>query len=390
MNETLKSFTIARTFPAVALGIGLALAGCNRTADKPSQMTSFAASETAADTASLFSVPADQMAHVQVVKAVKSAIPRVLRFTGTVAYDALATTPVFSSVGGPVREILVAPGDFVKAGQPLLHVSSPDYSAARAAYQKARDVRQLAEKTYSRAQDLYAHKAIAQKDLEQAESDRNVAQSDVEASGDALRALGIVDPDVRTPGLQIPVLAPAAGEIVERLVGPGQLLQAGTTQCFTISNTSKVWVLVNVYQADMGTVHVGDIAEISTDAYSQPFRGKISYIAPSMDPATRTLQERIETENPDHRLKKDMYVTALVHAGTVENAVLVPDSAVLRDTENQPFVYVLAGNNQFARRLVVPGDSSGGQTQIKSGLKEGESVAGNGSLFLQFRNSMQQ
>jgi cobalt-zinc-cadmium efflux system membrane fusion protein len=109
-----------------------------------------------------------------------------------------------------------------------------------------------------------------------------------------------------------------------------------------------------------------------------------------MDPTTRTLQERIETENPDHKLKRDMYVTATVRAGATENALLVPDSAVLRDTENQPFVYVLSGTNQFARRLVTPGDSADGRTQIKTGLKEGESVAGDGSLFLQFRNSLQQ
>jgi cobalt-zinc-cadmium efflux system membrane fusion protein len=209
--------------------------------------------------------------------------------------------------------------------------------------------------------------------------------------GDALRALGINDPDVKPANsLQIPLLAPVSGEIVERLVGPGQLLQAGTTQCFTITDTGKVWVLVNVYQADAGSVHIGDTAEITTDAYPQTFRGKISYVAPAMDPTTRTLQERIETENPDHRLKKDMYVTATVHAGATENALLVPDTAVLRDTENQPFVYVLTGNNQFGRRLVTLGDSANGRTQIKTGLNEGESVAGDGSLFLQFRNSMQQ
>jgi cobalt-zinc-cadmium efflux system membrane fusion protein len=293
-------------------------------------------------------------------------------------------------VGGHVREILVAPGDVVHTGQPLLRVNSPDYSMARSTYFKAKDAFQLADKNYKRAQDLYTHKAIAERDLEQAESDRTQAQSDVESSGDALRVLGIADPDAKpATTLEIPVLAPVGGEIVERLVGPGQLLQAGSTQCFTISDTGKVWVLVNVYQSDVGVVHLGDTADITTDAYPQAFRGKISYIAPAMDPTTRTLQERIETENPDHRLKRDMYVTATVRAGAIENALLVPDSSVLRDTENQPFVYVLAGENQFARRLVTLGASVDGRTQIVNGLKAGESVAGDGSLFLQFKNSLQ-
>ncbi len=369
----------------------LVVAGCGRVGDKTSQLTSYTAGETKSETATLFTVPDDQMAHVSVVKTVRTSLPRVLRFTGSVAYDALATTPVFPAVGGPVREIRVAPGDMVHAGQPLLYVNSPDYSMARSTYLKAREVLQLADKNYKRAQDLYEHKAIAQRDLDQAESDRTLAQSDVESTGDALRALGIANPDAKqTSTLQIPVLAPVNGEIVERLVGPGQLLVAGATQCFTISDTTKVWVLVNVYQGEMGNVHIGDSADITTDAYPQSFHGRISYIAPAMDPITRTLQERIETENPGHKLKKDMYVTATVRAGAIESALLVPDSAVLRDTENQPFVYVQTGKNQFARRLVTLGDSVDGRTQIKTGLQEGETVAGDGSLFLQFRNSLQQ
>ncbi len=143
--------------------------------------------------------------------------------------------------------------------------------------------------------------------------------------------------------LQIPLLAPVAGEIVERLVGPGQLLQAGATQCFTISDTSTVWVLVNVYQSDLGSVRIGDAVDITTDAYPEVFRGRISYLAPALDPTTRTLQARIVTENAGHKLKKDMYVTATVRAGAVANALLVPDAAVLRDDENMPFVYVQTG-----------------------------------------------
>jgi cobalt-zinc-cadmium efflux system membrane fusion protein len=103
-----------------------------------SQMTSYTASETNPKPPRSSPCPTDQMAHVQVVKTVKASLPRNLRFTGSVAYDALATTPVFSAVGGPVKEILVAPGDAVTAGQPLLHVSSPDYSQARSAYLKAK------------------------------------------------------------------------------------------------------------------------------------------------------------------------------------------------------------------------------------------------------------
>jgi cobalt-zinc-cadmium efflux system membrane fusion protein len=381
---------------AIAAGLLIAsLAGCGA-GDPESKMTSYSGNESKAETAELFTVPQDQMAHVQVVSVEKAALPRVLRLTGAVAYNAFKTTPVFAAIGGPVRDLLVTPGETVHAGQPLLTVNSPDYSLARSAFLKARTAFLLADKFYTRAQDLLSHGAIAEADFQTAESTRIQAQADLESSEDALRVLGINDPESLEKAApkttsQVPVLAPVGGEVVERLVGPGQLLQAGTTQVFTISDMSTVWVLVNVYQGEVAYVRPGDGVDITTDAYPDTFHGKISYIAPALDPNTRTLQARIVTENPGNKLKKDMYVTATVNAGAIANALTVPDAAVLRDTENQPFVYVQSSTkqNEFARRLVQLGDSHGGRTQIAGGLKEGEHVVGDGSLFLQFKNSLE-
>jgi cobalt-zinc-cadmium efflux system membrane fusion protein len=380
---------------AIAAPLSVFVAGCGSgPGESESNMTSFTSSESKADTAELFSVPKEQMSHIQIVAAEKGPLPRTLRLTGAVAYDAFATTPVFAAIGGPVHEILVAPGQFVQAGQPLLTVTSPDYSAARSAYIKAKDSYALSERLYTRAQDLFAHGAISEADLQQAESNQTQAHAEMESSADALRALGLKDPEaVLKPSVQstaqIPVIAPVTGEIVERLVGPGQLLVGGTTQCFTISNTNSVWVLVNVFQGDLPFVHIGETVEINTESYPDLFHGKISYIAPALDPTTRTLQARIVTQNPGKKLKRDMFVTTLVGAGSIPDAVTVPDAAVLRDTENQPFVYVQTNANQFARRQVTLGSSSKGRTQITSGLKEGEHVVGDGSLFLQFKNSLQ-
>jgi cobalt-zinc-cadmium efflux system membrane fusion protein len=390
-----KTLLPASLFSVAALGAGVVLVGCGAGPSEPeSKMTSYSASEAKADTASLFTVPQDQMAHVQVVSVEQVKLPRRLRLTGNVTYNAFKTTPVFSAIGGPVHELLVAPGETVHAGEALLTVNSPDYSAARSAYIKARDAFSLAEKMYNRAQDLYAHGAIAESDLQLAESNRTQAQADMQASEDALRALGLHDPEavVKNPPKmtsQIPVPAPVGGEVVERLVGPGQLLQGGATQVFTISDMSSVWVLVNVYQSDLASVHIGDAVDITTDSYPDVFHGTISYIAPALDPNTRTLQARIVTGNPGKKLKKDMYVAATVQAGAIRDALTVPDAAVLRDTENQPFVYVQSGANQFARRLVNVADSQGGRTQVTDGLKEGERVVGDGGLFLQFKNSLQ-
>ena len=375
----------------------VSLAGCGAgPSESESKMTSYSSKESRAETASLFTVPQDQMAHLQVVSVQKSTLPRVLRLTGAVAYNAFMTTPVFAAIGGPVHELLVAPGETVHQGQPLLTVNSPDYSAARSTYIKARDAYLLADKFFTRAQDLFNHGAIALADFQTAESNRTQAQADLQSSEDALRVLGVNDPESLATNppkttSQVPVLAPVGGEVVERLVGPGQLLQAGATQVATISDMSTVWVLVNVYQSEMAYVHLGDSVDVNTDSYPEIFHGRISYIATALDPNTRTLQARIVTENPGKKLKKDMYVTASVNATAIANAITVPDASVLRDAENEPFVYVQSPTNQneFARRVVQLGESHGGRTQITSGLKEGEHVVGDGSLFLQFKNSLE-
>jgi len=377
---------------AVVLAAGLVLAGCGGAGGQTAKMTSFSATESAANKAELFSLPAEQMSHIQVVTVAQVSLARTLRLTGAVDYNGFKTTPVITQAGGPVSRIVVAPGEHVTAGQPMLYVASPDYSQLRSAYIKARDASQLAEKFYQRAQDLYTHKAIAQADLEQAESNRNQAQADFTSSADAIRILGIPDPESivsQPPSPELPLLAPVAGEVVERLCSPGQLLQSGATQCFTLSDMSTVWILANVYQNDLAFVHVGDDVTIDNEAYPGVIRGKIQYLAPALDPTTRTLQARIESANPGERLKRQMYVTVEVRAGVIAKALVVPDSAILRDAQNMPYVYIQTGANQFARRAVTLGDNQGGKTQILTGVQAGDHVVGDGSLFLQFQNSLQ-
>jgi membrane fusion protein, heavy metal efflux system len=376
---------------AAGLAFACALAGCS-SSQNANEMTSYSSQASKSATPELFTIPEDQMSHVQVVTVKPGKLTRTLRLTGAVAYNAFKTTPVITQVGGPVSRILVVPGQHVREGEPMLEVASPDYSQLLATYLKARDTFRVADKNYARAQDLYQHNAIAERDLLQAESDRNQAQADLNASEQAMKILGIKNPDdlAKAPSsAEIPVIAPIAGEVVERLVSPGQVMQAGQTQAFTISDMSTVWVLANVYQNDLAHVKMGDNVVVQTDAYPDSFHGRISYISAALDPNTRTLQARIVVDNPGEKLKKDMYCTVTVAAGAIQNAIAVPDASVLRDDENQPFVYVENGANQFGRRTVEIGESQNGQTQILSGLSAGERVVGDGSLFLQFANSLQ-
>lgn len=370
------AMAIAATFPA-----------CQSSKSNPAD-----SSANHGNNAELFTIPQDQMSHVQIVTVHPTKLSRSLRLTGAVAYNSFHTTPVITQVSGLVSRIAVVPGQRVTLGEPMLYVASPDYSQVRTNYLKAKDAYALAQKAYARAQDLYQHHAMAEQGLEQAASAEVQAGGDLVAAQAALKVMGITDPDALVqapPSFEVPVKAPIAGLVVEQDVAVGQLIQPGSTQCYMLSDTSSVWVLVNVYQKDLPYVRVGDVVTVQTDSYPDTFHGRISYIAASLDPTTRTLQARIDTPNPGDKLKKDMYVTATVQAGSIPNAIAVPDAAVLRDNENQPFVYAMTSSSQFGRRTVTLGESLKGQTEITSGLKAGDQVIGNGSLFLQFANSLQ-
>jgi cobalt-zinc-cadmium efflux system membrane fusion protein len=383
-------------FEKISLGLVAAVCllsfsvGCNSRDSE--NMTSYSASN-AANQPQLFTIPQEQLAHVQIVTVAPASLARSLRLTGVVAFNGFETTPVISQVGGPVSRVLVSPGQNVKKGQALLYVASPDFSVLRASYLKANEAYQVSQKEYERDKDLFDHHAIAERDLLAAELASNQAFADLQSSQQGLQVLGFHDMDEvarSSSSPEIPVLAPIAGEIVERLVSPGQVIQAGATQAFTISNMSTVWVLANVYQQDLPYVHVGDTVITTADSYpGKEFHGKISYIAPALDPATHTLQARIDVKNPHEELKKDMYVTSLVQAGKISGALSLPNSAILRDNENEPFVYIGTGDNQFQRRNVTLGDTEENTTQVTSGLAAGDHVIADGSLFLQFANSLQ-
>ena len=282
MTRSIARFLELALLPFTLLAGVLLFNACSgRITDAVAPTGNSSTTETSASKAALFTLPSEQMAHVRVVPVESIKLPRVLRLTGAVAYNNFETTPVITQIGGPVSRILASPGQQVVKDQPLLYVSSPDYAQLRTNFLKARDAYQLAVKSYSRAEDLYAHRAIALADLEQAESTRNQAQADLQAAEQALRVLGVQFdklPDTASP--EIPVRAPLAGEVVERLAGPGQVIQAGATQVFTISNMNTVWVLANVYEHDLGFIHMGDPVDIQTDAYPITFHGRISLYFP--------------------------------------------------------------------------------------------------------------
>jgi len=365
--------------------------------------TSCQSKQTAAPTATvsqteaaLFQVPEIQMPHLKIVEVRKTVWSPAVRTTGTVDWDADHTTQAVTQVSGPIARLLVDTGAVVTAGQALLYVSSPDVAGAVANYKKARNRQDYSKKTLDRSKDLLDHKVIAQKDLEAAEQDYNDASAEVENDLQALKIFGVTQPEIdqaRNPGAaidpQLAVRSPIAGVVVQKLVTPGLVIQAGTTACFTISDMSTVWVWGHVYDRDLEAVRIGDTVDLTNVAFRQTLSGTVNYIGSLLDPATRTTPVRIVTKNAAGLLKKDMFVDATIHTKSGHGVLAVPTSAILRTDDNLPFIYAEVEPRKFAQRLVTLGVQQGSDTEITSGVKEGERIVAEGALFLQFANSIQ-
>jgi cobalt-zinc-cadmium efflux system membrane fusion protein len=346
--------------------------------------------------ATLFQVPKNQMEHLKIAEVHKAVWSPAVRTTGTVDWDADHTTQAITQVNGPISSLLVDTGSVVTADQPLLYVSSPDVASAVSTYKKARNRQDYSRKTLDRSKDLLEHKVIAVKDLEAAEQDYNDASAEVENDLQALKILGVTQQEIDQAQKQLgpvnphlAVRSPIAGVVVQKLVTPGLVIQAGTTACFTISDMSTVWVWGHVYDRDLESMRAGDTVELTNASFHQTLSGTVNYIGSLLDPATRTTPVRIVTKNPQGLLKKDMFVDAVIHTRSGRTVLAAPTSSILRTDDNLPFVYVEVEPGKFAQRLVTLGVQQGKETELASGVKEGEKIVSEGSVFLQFANTIQ-
>jgi cobalt-zinc-cadmium efflux system membrane fusion protein len=352
-----------------------------------------AASAPAADKPGYFVVPAAQLAHVEVVPVAKTSWSNTLHTTGTVDWDNDHTVPAITQVSGPITRIAVDAGATVKAGDPLLYVSSPDISNAVSTYRKAKNRLSLAQLSFDRAKDLLEHKVIAQRDFEAAQADFNDAATDVQTALQALKIFGVSQADLDDAEhqnvairLDLAMRAPISGTVVQKLVMPGQLIQAGATVTFVISDVSTVWVQGHVYEKDLGAIEVGDKAEIHNPGLPTTYHGVVGYVDRLVDPATRTILVRIVTPNTDRGLKKDLFVDVDLLGRSHRQVLAIPVGAVLYDEQNLPFVYVQVETGKFAQRLIKVGAQQGAQIEVTDGLTTSDRVVAQGSLFLQFAN----
>ena len=370
----------------LAMAAVLSLSACSPKADTDAPSPATANGD--------ITLTAAQKAHIGLYTVALSLYRRTIESSGVVDFDNDQATSVLAPFSGPVSRLLVSPGDKVAKGQPLAIVESPDFATALSAYSKAlataRNTRRLADMD----KDLLQHSGISQREALQAETDALNAAADRDAALQSLVSLGVDPQSIRTlqqgrpiSRIQGVIRSPIAGTVAEKLITPGQLLQAGTTPCFTVADLSKVWVMAQIADADIALIQLGDPADVLSDATPGGFSATVTNVAAQVDPNTRSVIARVVVDNPGDLLKKQMYVRVLIHARAQSHGLLVPVSAILRDDENLPFVYVAQADGGFARRAVTLGTRAGDQYDIASGLKAGERIVVDGGIFLQFIQS---
>jgi len=320
-------------------------------------------------------VQVDNAAQFPLATAAEYKAASQLTVTGVVNPDIARTVPVISIASGRVVEIRARLGDTVKKGQLLLRVQSADIAAAYSDYRKAVADETLANTQFDRAKGLYDHGAISLNDFQVAEDTENKAKVDVETTAEHLRVLGA---PLDHPSGIVDIVAPISGVITDQQVTNAAGVQGlSSTNPFTISDLSDVWIVCDVYENDLSDVRPGDTADVRLNAYpDQVVTGTISNIGAVLDPSIRTAKVRIQVHNPGN-MRPGMFVTATFRGQKKESHASVPASAILH-LHDRDWVYMPAGGNKFKRIAIVGGGMLPNNMQeVTSGLKPGDQVVSN-------------
>lgn len=308
-------------------------------------------------------------------------LPTVLHSNGSITPDVNRTIHVTSQGSGRVTDLRVKLGDQVHKGQVLLSIYSADLTTAFSDYQKAVADERLSKHSLDRAQLLFSHGALAQKDLEAAQDTEDKAKVDVQNAQDRVRLLG-GNPD--HPSSVIDLRAPVSGTIVEQNVAGFEGVKSldNSPNLFTIADLSQVWVLCDVYENDLGEVHLGDPADIQLNAYpGKTYKGHVVDISRVLDPTIRAAKVRIVLANPDGSLRPGMFAVAIFRSRKLSQRMVVPSTAIMR-LQDKDWVFLKAGTNTFRRlEIHAVGSTEDGKSEVQGNVKPGQQLIANALEF---------
>lgn len=308
---------------------------------------------------------------------------------GKIAVNGDRATPVFSPYSGRVARVIAGLGDTVKSGAPLATVEASEFVQAQNDLSTAAAQVKIVRINEARKHAVYEAKGGSLQDWQQAQADLTAAETALNSVRNRLKILGKSDSDIdaleaaHTMNPTAAIVAPIGGVVVDRQVGPGQYLQAGSgTPVFTIADPASVWLLANVRESDAGLVRLGQAVEVHVLAYpKRAFRARVTYVAAVVDPVTHRLPVRAVIDNRDAALKPEMFANFRILTSEASDAPAVPESAVVYEGE-LAHVWVLSGDGLLAYRSIHTGRYNDGLVEVLDGLKPGERIVTKGGLFI--------
>jgi cobalt-zinc-cadmium efflux system membrane fusion protein len=308
---------------------------------------------------------------------------------GKIAVNGDRATPVFSPYSGRVTRVIAGLGDIVKSGAQLATLEASEFVQAQNDLKLAASQVKLARINETRKHALYDAKGGSLQDWQQAQADLTTAETALNSVRNRLKILGKSDTEIgdleRAQAINpvATLIAPIAGVVVDRQVGPGQYLQSGAgTPVFTIADPSSVWLLANVRETDAGLVKLGQSVEVHVLAYpKRAFKARVTYVAALVDSTTHRLPVRAEIDNRDGALKPEMFANFRILTSGTSESPAVTEAAVVYEGD-AAHVWVVAGDGLLELRPIRTGRSNDGLVEVLDGLKPGERVVTKGGLFI--------
>ena len=308
-----------------------------------------------------------------------------LQVSAHVETDASRIARVGSPVAGRILNLVVFEGQSVRPGTVLATLHSTDLSDAQLALVKAYSQKNLAETATKRAEQLVAADVIGRAELERRQAELLQASSEAASYRTQLRGLGMSDAQIQrlvtTHELSADyfIVTPKGGIVLERKVTIGQVVQPADP-AFTIADLSSVWIVANVPEEDAGLLRKGMEVIVRIPALSNQINGHLSYVAPIVDPATRTVQVRMDVANPQGIYRPDE-LASMTFSGHTLHKLTVPQTAIVRQ-ENRDYIFVEIAQNKFLLREVVLGEETDDRRVLQGGIREGERIVLDGAFHL--------
>jgi cobalt-zinc-cadmium efflux system membrane fusion protein len=309
-----------------------------------------------------------------------AAVERPNRFgisaVGRIAYDATRVAAVNARAAGVVRAIHVDVGTKVRRGAPLAQIESAAVGADQSKLAAAQARMEVAAANYQRAKELHAKGIVPSKEVMAAEQELKAIEAEHTAALQALRVVGTGAEDG-----SYTLTAPLGGTVTQRNTSIGTLVDVEET-LFEIVDPSAMWAEIDVREADLSALQLGQAVVLTVDGLGErEFTGRIDYIAPAVEPKTRTVMARARLANPDGALRANMYARVRIATGDVRHSLMVPRTAV-QQAKGVSLAFVRLAEDLYETRRVEVRPGSGDFVELATGVRPGELVVTQGSFLL--------